>query len=169
MPLLKIKVGSEWAYIVTDDDLGLFCAHGSYGTFAYVWPPQHRSQPLHAFLADLDFHYFIRKTRGLTAMEFDFDGTFANLRRCVLNARRTRYIGLEAARDAWDILDSIDQTNSPDFLAAQIFDETALVQALGDDWMLEFRDRYCPQCTEFWRVIWPAFMAKIQAPEAAHG
>ncbi|OAN53856.1 hypothetical protein A6A04_13265 [Paramagnetospirillum marisnigri] len=155
--LHRVRSGHEWALIALDDHTGLVAIQSSYGAFNHIWPPQHRSQPLGEFIATLDFDYFMTKTRGTAAREFDFDGTVANIRGWIKRARRERGISKDVARDAISALDAIDHTTSSDYFATQICDDADLMQALGSEWYEAFRTRYTPECEWFWKTIWADF------------
>ena len=167
--LLTIRAGMEWSHIVLDEETGLFTAHGSYGTFAYTWPPQYRSTPLRAFVSSLDFDYFIGKTRGSGAVEFDEAGSRQAIKRLIIDARRTHGETKSGAREAWNELSDIPEGEGEDFFARQIADNDTILNVIGhDDWWHVLARRYKPECTEFWKVIWPAFLAEIKpaAPSA---
>jgi hypothetical protein len=159
-----VRAGHEWAYVVADEDTGLFSAHSSFGTFAHIWPPQHRSAPLWQFLARLDLHYFAMKTLGTNGTCLDFDGSIETMKKEVLHYRR-RGGDRGLARDAWDHLESIEQTNSSDYLSVQVCDSTELLEALGDDWWGLVRNRTAPECEGFWRELWPSVLAAISPAE----
>lgn len=154
-----IQVGHEWAYIVTDEDTGLFVAHGSYGTFAHCWPPRGRSRTLHEFLIGLGFDYFMNKARHHDFMSFDCDATKRAMAEEIRSRRRSRDITKDEARDAWDDLDLLEDTNSLDAFTAWMSD--TLRDALGENWYELLQRTPAPECREFWRVIWPAFLAEI--------
>lgn len=164
--LFKIHAGHEWAYIVLDEATGLFSAHGSYGTFAFVWPPEYRSEPLADFLSDLGFDYFVGKTRGCSAREFDQEATVRRLKKWIIDARKNGDCTQVEARGAWDSLVGIDETNEPMFVHL-IYDDPDLYRVIGSDAYEAICRRYTPECTEFWRVIWPEFLKTISARKAA--
>lgn len=155
-----IQVGHEWAHIVTDEDTGLFVAHGSYGTFANCWPPRGRSGTLHEFLARLGFDYFMNKARPDDFQRFNFDATMKAVREDILRSRRAGDITKQQAADAWYDLDMMDETTSLDAFTAALSSD--VTDALGEAWWECIQRGPSPECTEFWRVIWPAFLAKVQ-------
>lgn len=162
--LYRVRAGFEWALIALDDNTGLIAIESSFGSFNYVWPPRHRSQPLAEFVTCLDFGYFMSKTRGLSAKEFDLDETIKAFRRWVIDERRATNITKEHARDAWDALDDIHEEGprTAEHCGTLINeDRERLRDALGDDWWDGMRQRYTAECVAFWDTIWPAFI--IQA------
>jgi len=154
-----IKAGHEWAYIITDEESGLFVAHGSYGTFAHCWPPRGRSRTLHEFLAGVGFDYFMNKARQDDLLRFDFAATVKTMKDEIRRRRRENGINRNLAREAWDELDYMDETGSKDAFMATLSSD--LTEALGDDWWTLVQCGPSPECTEFWRVIWPAFLEEI--------
>lgn len=157
--LHTIIVGAEWAHIVTDEETGLFVAHGSFGTFAHCWPPRGRRRTLHEFLAGLGFDYFMTKTRAEDSRRFDFDATVKAMKGEIRRHRREKGISTTAARDAWDELDALDETDSQDAFVTSLSDD--LMDALGDDWWMLIQHGPSPECTEFWRILWPAYLQVI--------
>lgn len=158
--LRTIRVGMEWAHIVTDEATGLFVAHGSYGTFAYTWHPNHRGVSLHEFLARLHRDYFMGKTKGRDAVMFDCERTRKDLKLSIIDCRRNRSCTTQEARKAWNALEDIEDTDSGDLFMEHVYQDGDIAEVVCD--LGEMR-RECasPQCVEFWRVIWPAFLAEI--------
>lgn len=163
--LFTIRANHEWAYVVIDEATGLFMAHGSYGSFCYVWPPAHRSLPLVEFLSRLDRDYFMSKCRGRAATRFDAAATAAHMHRLVLAARRQGECTRETARAAYDqITDGAEENHASerDFLDA-ILNSDDLTDLLGQDlWDMLFYSP-APDCVGFWRDIWPAFLEQAAA------
>lgn len=155
--LHHVRSGHEWALIALDDRTGLMAIQSSYGAFNHIWPPQHRSQPLGEFIVTLDFGYFMSKTRGAAAKEFDFNGTVSNIRDWIKRARRENGISKDVARDAIGALEAIDHTTSSDDFAMQLGYAPDLMQALGSEWYEALRTRYTPECEWFWKTIWADF------------
>ncbi|MBC7953162.1 MAG: hypothetical protein H7Z12_15250 [Rhodospirillaceae bacterium] len=162
--LYCVRAGYEWALIAMDENTGLVAVQSSFGAFNYVWPPQHRSQPLDEFVTTLDFGYFMSKTRGLDAKEFDLDETIKAFRRWIIDARRATNIDKDEAREAWDALEDIrmEDPRTAEHMGTLINDDRArLHAALGDDWWDGLRTSYKPECTGFWDIIWPAFTIQV--------
>lgn len=163
--LRTIRVGMELAHIITDEPTGLFVAHGSHGTFAYTWHPNHRGVSLHEFLASLHRDYFMGKTKGRDAVMFDCKRTRKDLKLSIIDCRRNRSCTTQQARDAWNALEDIEDTDSGDLFMEHVYQDVDIAEVVID--ISEAR-RECasPHCVEFWRVIWPAFLAEV-APKVA--
>lgn len=163
-----VRSGYEWALVAMDDSTGLFAVQSTYGTFAHVWPPQYRSEPLDVFVTTIDFGYFMSKTRGQAAREFDLGGTIATWRRWVLGARREDSLSKDEAREAWDALEEIHQEcpDTAEQCGALVNDNWDVLQkALGSDWYEGFTTHYTPECLHFWKTLWPAFVTAIWCAE----
>lgn len=157
----------EWAYITLDEQTGCFMAHGSFGTFAYVW---HNRGPrsLKTFLAGLSYDYFFGKTAASRGEVFCAEKTLAAIRSHVLESRRDGSVGPLTARAAWDDLAMIDAVGQVTFFD-MLTGSDEVMKILDGDYYDLARTRPDPQCVGFWEAIWPAFLAEIApapAPES---
>ncbi|EME69734.1 hypothetical protein H261_11889 [Paramagnetospirillum caucaseum] len=156
--IFRVRAGHEWALIALDDVTGMIAIESSYGSFNYIWPRQHRSQPLGEFVTTCDFDYFMGKTRGQRAREYDEDSTRRAIKDAILLARRDQCSTKAQARDAWDELENIEEGLPRDLLAHEIYTSSAILECIGhDDWWHVIQERYTPECKWFWKTIWPAF------------
>lgn len=143
--------GGYWGYVSILSD---------YGTFGAVWG--NMAVPLRQFLAGLEFSYAMEKLRPPEhRMQFDLDESIAKARERVRRERRKRHILYGLARDLYDAIDEIasDGGMGPESFARALM-ETAMPSDFWEGCCIE---RYSPECTEFWRVIWPRLIAEFQA------
>ena len=144
-----------------DDRTGLFQAQTPYGDFAYHWPPAYRSCDLFTFLASLDFGYFMGKASSKPYREPDWERTFRNLRKEILEHRRKwGDLTRDQARGCWEELESIER-NQP-------FGEEGFYRLWWDSpdlskWTnsepvsISYRDTFAAR--HFWDVIWQALVS----------
>lgn len=156
-----IRVRNEWAFIYIDEASCVFTSYSSYGNYAYQW----RSIgdcTLKAFLSDLDFSYFMSKTRR-EYLRFDADASIDGIKRHIIENRRDGSLTCEEARDAWDDLPGVD-ANSVDGFLNEFCASEALMRVYGGDYCDIARERPDSDSKGFWREIWPEFLKKIAAP-----
>ena len=153
----------EWAFIYLDEEKGVFTAYTSFGTYAYCWCSI-GTATLKEFLRDLDFDYFMGKTRGLERERFDFGKTIDGMKAFIADQRRQAALTKEEARDAWSDIESIENRQSVDLFVDDVYQSRPIGEAYGHDFdgvIVNSRD---PQCVGFWEVIWPEFLKQIAAP-----
>src|ERR1700676_3747316 len=108
-----IRAGNEWAYIYVDEASGVFTSYSSFGNYAYQWRSIGNAT-LKEFLSDLDFSYFMRKTRN-GYLRFDLDATIDGIKRYIIEQRRYGGLTSEEARSAWNDLPGVDATSADSF------------------------------------------------------
>jgi hypothetical protein len=147
--------------IVVDEISKTFMATGSFGTFANYWI-NIGPCTLKEFLADMDFQYFMEKTRGHEWRQFDFGKTIHNLRLLICDRRRHESITKTVARNAWDELSEFDLSGE-DVLGNRIVDSHFLMSVLDNDLSGGiFLTSPTADCIGFWENIWPLFLAEIR-------
>jgi hypothetical protein len=159
-----VRNRGDWAFIYLDEERGVFTACSSYGDYAYIW--SHRgSQSLKEFVRDLDFDYFMDKTRGAESKRFDFYATIKGMREFVADARRQRDISKEEAREAWTDLEELegDHTDSADLFVDRVYASKAIGEAYGYDFEGVICNSANIQCKGFWEMIWPEFLKQLPA------
>ncbi|UGY15256.1 hypothetical protein HAP48_0043145 [Bradyrhizobium septentrionale] len=153
----------EWAFIYVDEEKSMFMAYSSFGTYAYCWP--HRGpETLKEFLLDLEFDYFMGKTRGLESKQFDFNGTIEGMRKHVREAQRRKMLSKDKARDALVAIDDLkwmDNHQSVDVFVDRVYADKAICEAYRHDFEDVIKNRPDPQCVGFWQKIWPEFVKAI--------
>jgi hypothetical protein len=87
-----------------DEASGLVMAESAWGTYSYYWPPAYRDSNLFAFLASLDFDYFMGKAARQPWRELDEERTFAHHQRAIVDERRSGDLTRERARILWEAL-----------------------------------------------------------------
>jgi hypothetical protein len=155
-----VRAGSEWAYVYLDEANGVFTSYSSFGNYAYQWRSI-GSATLKEFLSDLDFGYFMGKTRN-GYMRFDLDATIDGIKRTIIEQRRECSLTREEARAAWDDLPSVDATSADNFFN-EFFSSRALMEVYGGDYCDIARERPDGDSRGFWREIWPEFLKQITA------
>jgi hypothetical protein len=160
--LHNVRSGHEWALIALDEKTGLVAIQSSCGSFNHIWPPQYRDQPLGEFIATLDFDYFMGKTRGQMAFEFDEARTRASIKDAIKRSRRDGHCTKAGARDAMDELEYIEEGMSREAFAHELNTSVHILDCIGhDDWCDHLCKRYTPECEWFWKTIWAAFRWQI--------
>lgn len=152
----------EWAFIYLDEEKGTFSAISSFGNYAHIW--SHRGgETLKEFLRDLEFDYFMGKTRGLERERFDFKATIKGMETFVKDQRRQGALSKEEARDAWDDIEALEYGDSVDLFVADVYDSDAICTAYGHDFEGVIVNSPDPQCVGFWEAIWPEFLKQLPA------
>lgn len=154
----------EWAFIYLDEEKGVFTACSSYGDYAYIWS-HHGDRSLKAFLRDLDFDYFMGKTRGRDYKRFDFHATIKGMKEYIADARRQLDLTKDEARDAWTDIEELagDSTDSVDLFVDRVYASQAIGEAYGHDFGDVIRNNPDRQCKGFWDVIWPELLKQLPA------
>jgi hypothetical protein len=159
-----VRNRGDWAFIYLDEERGVFTACSSYGDYAYIW--SHRGdQSLKDFLRDLEFDYFMGKTRGLDFKRFDFEATIKGMREFVADARRQGSLSKIEAREAWTDIEELesDHTGSVDLFVERVYGLKAIGEAYGHDYGDVICNSPDRQCKGFWDVIWPEFLKQLPA------
>jgi hypothetical protein len=154
----------EWAFIYLDEEKGVFSSYSSFGSYAYCWA--HRgSDTLKDFLRDLEFDYFMGKTRGRDFERFDFYATIKGMREFVADARRQGELTKAEAREVWTDIEELecDSTESVDLFVDRVYASKAIGEAYGHDFGNVICNSPDRQCKGFWDVIWPEFLKQLPA------
>lgn len=164
---ITVSKGWDWTIVVLEEETGLFLAHGSFGTYGHVWPPQHRSKPLKVFLSGLHKDYFFGKVKGRAAKRFDARKTAIDVKRFICEVRREGSVTKETARLAWSDVMDIDPMSSADLFLTAFTASTALMEVYGGDYCDVARESYTAECDGFWSEMWPEFLKLIEPAERA--
>ena len=150
-----IRAKHEWAYIYIDEATGVFTCYSSFGTYGYCW--QHRGNAtLKEFLVDLEFDYFMGKTRP-SYMRYDNDATVDGIKHFIIEQRRLGALSQEGARDVWnDLLHARDGDMRNEFWQYE-----SLMKLYGSDYFDIFLDRPDGDSKGFWKKIWPEFLKQV--------
>lgn len=156
----KQRFGWADAAVRTFPRGGAVSIQSDYGTYAYTWTAT-GDGPFLEFLCRLDFDYFMTKACGDYHV-FDYEKTVRNLKRRIIEQRRTgamHDMSKDDARGLWDILEASEHTSNADYFVSEL---------LRHDVMCEWFDGdYCdialyspnPQAVGFWNEIWPHLVA----------
>lgn len=152
-----------WATITIDENGGLFNAQSDYGSYAYAWPCHGRKSFKHYIVLDLvrDESDFL----GKVAREDYFDGNKAIEQWLseVIKIRKERDCTKEQARDAWDFINDLDTSLSPDLLQERIYESREIGEICKEPWyVFEINLEYSPMARVFARKVMPIFAAILK-------
>jgi hypothetical protein len=153
----------EWAILVLDEVTGAFFCHGSYGSYSHVWSYRGEGVSLKEFVRDLDFDYFMKKTRS-EYRRFDEEATVNNVKDYICRIRRDDGITSDIAREAWKdieaIADELYNYKSADLFVDRMYASHPLCRILNPPY--EFvRESPDPDSIGFWNQIWPELLTMI--------
>jgi hypothetical protein len=152
----------EWAFIYLDEERGVFSAVSSFGNYAHIW--SHRGdQRLKEFLRDLDFDYFMGKTRGLDYRRFDHEATVKGIKAYICDQRRQGAVDKKHARSAWRELEDMEHENSADLFGQALYNSEHLYDLYGGDIGGALEHRPDGDSRGFWSAIWPEFLKQLPA------
>lgn len=154
---------------------GEIMINSSFGSWANTWTACGR--PFKEFLIDTSFDYAFTKFMGTQLERYDGEATVAQIKRDILERRRTNSLDGEEAREAWDCVTDEDERITSD--------ETSYGYAMWDigsrlPQRHPMRDYFNDasawprhthpdrQAEGFWRELWPHFVAEL-AKETACG
>lgn len=177
--ILYVANEGEWAYVVADDETGLFSATTSFGTFSHIWSSR-GPYTMAEFLNKVNYDYFMNKTRGLKAEEFD---CLSSIDSMVSDIRTFMAESVGNAIKNYDDLNValIDEAKEAirylkDFKDTPVNDSTAFFYELlesgydfdaflGGDWKYHYmKTMPSSECRGFWEKLWPAVLEKMNTP-----
>lgn len=147
----------EWA------EGGALDVQSDWGTFSYSWNAI-GDRPLRAFLAELSFDYFMGKTRDSHRI-LDWDETVTNLKRSIMEDRRSGSLEREEARERWDDVESMEDTSSADVFCERFFHFAWAYEWCDGSDPAKYRDD--PNCRQFWDGPWQELRALWKTETAA--
>ena len=158
---------------------GELLVHSSFGNWAYTWHAC--GMPFKEFLADCDRDYLMGKLLGDKLRTFDGELSVRELRKELLQKRRTWSLTREMARASWDAIKRDESTlaqSAEDFVSGcqSIADRLAFDATHGapggcidDSWREIFSEPWewicrsvCFEAKSFWDKLWPEFLAALQ-------
>ena len=130
---------------------GSIDVQSDYGSYSHIWVDIGQG-PFLKFLCELEYDYFMRKTRG-EYRPFDSKATRKAIVRWILEARSQSSIDAQRARYLFNEARRYEthELMSPDALAAQFSD--SMSRFLNGDFPMHTRDN--DETRGFWLVIWP--------------
>lgn len=137
---------------------GSFDCQSDYKDFSHFWNSI-GPETLREFLIDLDFDYFMKKTRARDYLEFSGEESLKAVRQDIINADREDRIDIELARKMFDStrLHTDRVLYSQNTFAQFLIDSDIIKDLYFNDWQaVPIRKEYNPQCLGFWKNIWPA-------------
>lgn len=162
-----IRKDGEWAFIYVDEDTGVFSCYSSFGTYAYCWT-HIGERTLKEFLTNLDFGYFMGKTRK-EYLRFDPEATVRGIKDYIIEQRQGGSLTRDEARSAWSDAEDLWHGNAAEFFN-DLCSSNALMDLYGGDYCDIARERPDSDSRGFWKIIWPEFTAAaLRAIEAHRG
>jgi hypothetical protein len=153
-----IRAHHEWAFVYIDETTGVFACYSSFGSYNYCWT-HIGTRTLKEFLLDLDFDYFMGKTRGLAYKQFSADATLTGIKEYIIEGRRDGWISKEVARTAWE--EAVDLQSSHDFFG-EFCASKVLMGIYGGDYCGVAREALTGNAKGFWEKIWPALLIQLR-------
>ena len=162
----------EWAIFTIDNSCGGMTCHSSYGDWNYSWP-RHGRESFKHFILELekDWQYLLRK---VAKPVFDFDESVKRWKRNFLEMRRDGSCTKEEARNAYDVVKSLEIEDAG-YCAAILNESYAIHEADPDFWeLLDGVKVFSNSDIAFAKEIWPMLCKVLreelkEAPEAANG
>ena len=141
----------EWAIFSIDETIGMMQCMSSYGKWSYAWPNHGRKTFKHFILElERDYDYLLRKVSDPV---FDFDKSIAYWKRHIIELRRDGSCTREAARNALDVINDLDDTG---YCAAVLNKSSAIYEVDPDFWeLLGGVKEYPYGAIVFAKTIWP--------------
>jgi hypothetical protein len=146
---------------------GSISIQSDYGTYANTWTAT-GDGPFIEFLCQLDFDYFMTKTRGRHHV-FDHERSMKAIRRSIIERRRSNDITAADARDVWDDLEQYGSDGGPnaDFWFSEIMRSDAISRFFDGDYFDIVKEVPDPECVGFWNEIWPHLVTAWRAELAS--
>lgn len=156
-----VKLGYEWAFIYVDETNGVFTCYSSFGNYCYRWT-HIGTTTLKEFLLDLDFDYFMGKTRP-GYLRYSQEATLTSVRSDIISCRRSLDLTKDEARAAWNSMDDVHMTSGNDVTAFyyEFQKSEALMKVYDNDLWDVAKDRPDRTAVGFWEKIWPEFLKQI--------
>ncbi len=157
-PPLGVRTWGRF-FLTTDGTLGIVSDYGNYG---YWWT--HPGCEIRQFLIGCEPDYIIGKLAG-GATEYDAEETGRRIKREILRLRRTRDLSQKGARDEYELLARHDAVSDQRLLFLW-YEETRLhevVEVVSE--LFVYSKPF--QLQGFMKVLWPAFIAKLEEELAA--
>lgn len=170
---IEVRVDGEWGtffvkeYPIVPREQGggvqaaaQFVAHTSRGAFAYRWSDM--GQSFGDFISEMDVGYLLRKVGH---KELNEKLAVANVKREVLEYRREKRITAEAARLAFDSINTMASELTGEVLCHELYHASEL--SFIQDWC-DITTRDYTHCSQvFVNKLWPEFVKQFNAARAA--
>lgn len=154
---------------------GEITIQSSFGTWGYIWTACAR--PFKEFLCGIEFDYAFTKFMGLKLDRFDGEATLREIRRDIIERRRSGSLDKSEARDAWGLVGDEDERIASDDRTAYGYAMWDIGSRLDDRHPMRdyFNDpsgwpnvtRHDSQAVGFWRELWPVFVQALRDEAAA--
>lgn len=128
-----------WMTVTICDRTGEFMIRSDWGNYSHWWPMNCRGkESLREFIVDADREYLANKfsyemPRDFRE-EFDIDATIQEIKRAILEKRRSGLSEASDARYAWDLLNEADQRTADEFYHWLEENDFGLVSGINVDY-----------------------------------
>lgn len=160
--------GRSWwlANIMIVEANGMLTINSDYGTFSYFWGTGGRAkgntfkQELIRFNSDyVEDKFSYNDNLG---RYFYFDKTVAAIKRDLFEMRRNRDLNEEDARDLYEQICDLEETESSDLFFAYFMEKDISKCVYNNDYhAIPCRTGNHPRLKAFMREVWPAFHAQL--------
>jgi hypothetical protein len=140
-----------------------WCCYSSYGVFGHHWYDM--GEPFAKFIQDVDTHYLL----GKIARKVQSDKvTVASVKRRILEARKSKDVTRDEARDALDELESVAAEHSGEVLCHELYHSSLISECMGDWCDIESQE-WEPAALHFAKKLWPKFVIELAKQAASEG
>lgn len=166
----SVRKDGEWATICirqtkNDYNGGELLIHSSFGSWGNFWG-NIGSRDFREFLSKLNYGYFWGKLDEDLGETFDCDGTIKELKRCILQDRKSDVICEEEAREHYEEILSFEKWHSPhkngDLLYSCMSEYYTDLYVYLSNNDLPIVTKNKPSCEGFWKTIWSEFVVQMQ-------
>jgi len=161
---LPSEKGEGWA-IAFMDSIGCFSVLSDYGDYGYRWPERGWSSPderdFRQFFMRTDDEYVLRKIAR--SDHYDGQATYKNIKRQILELRRSGSWNKDRAREEWNLLQKYDRVECREMFAWW-YDHTRIDGAHE----CAIHD-FSPQAIGFKKHVLPRLREAIKTELAAEG
>jgi len=160
-----VRVNGEYA-IICIDPRGILLVESSYGSFNYWWGAA--GTDFKTFLTQVNSDYFFGKVRqGQNNDHFYRDETDKEVKRRILEYRRSDDISKERAREAWNDLLEIEDYHGWDRSVATLYvqefmQSDALNTIFQDFDSIPLIQGFPKECHHFWERVWLPFIEMLK-------
>lgn len=175
MDCYRIRAKGEWATICIAEWRGEkhfggeILIHSAFGSWANSWSAC--ANPFKSFLCRCDFDYVFTKFMGHELRKHDGDASLKQLRKSLLDSRKTGSFDRADARELWDALDELRSELEDRDIHSWVESLSRISQDsqsrdirsfLEEPWNLATTS-YDVSALGFWRDIWPTLRNTLLA------
>lgn len=156
---IRHKTGMYWADITVDaqEKGGRIQIASDYGDWQNYWPVPGSEFKL--FLMGLDMDYLSGKLGA--HKHFDHQATIKAFKIAICEYRRNDNIRADRAREIFDQIKALEDSPYRDEFMIDITGMGRLMEFF--DWSPDFHYTHAPGFKQFWKYVWPVFVAELKA------